>query len=87
MLDRTALAIALLRGLGHALRSWDMGFERVMDEVKRRSFLIGKRIRARTGNGPVEGMAQDLGSEGGLIVRCDDGTSVELASADEVRLS
>jgi BirA family biotin operon repressor/biotin-[acetyl-CoA-carboxylase] ligase len=84
--DRTALAIGLLRALEQAFEPWDAGFDRVIAEVKRRSFLIGKRIRARTGEGMIEGVAQDLGAEGGLIVRRDDGTFLELSSAEEVRV-
>jgi BirA family transcriptional regulator, biotin operon repressor / biotin---[acetyl-CoA-carboxylase] ligase len=85
-LDRTVLAIALLRGLEQALHSWDAGFENVISEVKRRSFLLGKRIRARIGDESVEGTAHDLGREGRLILRRDDGSLLELSSAEQVRL-
>lgn len=85
-LDRTVLAIALLRGLEQALDSWDAGFEKVIADVKRRSALLGKRVRARLGEESVEGAVHDLGSEGGLILRRDDGSVLELTSADNVRL-
>lgn len=85
-LDRTVLAIALLRRLGQALNSWDEGFQNVIAEVKRRSFLLGKRIRARLGDESVEGTALDLAGEGGLILRRNDGSLLEMASAENVRL-
>ncbi|HEY2573631.1 MAG TPA: biotin--[acetyl-CoA-carboxylase] ligase [Verrucomicrobiaceae bacterium] len=87
LLDRTALAIALLRALQQALDSWDAGFDRIIAEVTRRSFLLGQRMRARAGSGMIEGVAHGLGGEGGLIVRRDDGTLLELTSAEEVRLA
>ena len=86
VMDRTALAIALLRALQSALESWNAGFGVVLEEVRRRSFLLGRRIRARVGGGTIEGVAHDLGPEGGLLVRRDDGVLLELNSADEVRV-
>jgi len=86
LLDRTVLAIALLRRLEQALDSWDEGFENMIAEVRRRSVLLGRRIRARLGDESVEGTAQDLGREGGLILRRDDGSILELTSAEDVRL-
>jgi BirA family transcriptional regulator, biotin operon repressor / biotin---[acetyl-CoA-carboxylase] ligase len=84
-LDRTGLAIALLRALEQALLSWDAGFEQVVAEVKPRSVLLGQRVRAGIGGETVEGMAHDLGREGGLILRRDDGSLLELTSAENVR--
>lgn len=86
-LDRTGLAIALLHGLEQALQSWDSGFECIITEVKQRSFLLGKRIRARIGDDLVVGTAHDLGHEGGLVLRRDDGSLLELTSAENVRLA
>lgn len=85
-LDRTRLAITVLRSLEHALESWDDGFGTVIAEVKRRSVLLGKRIRAWPGDRSVEGTVQDIGREGGLILRRDDGSILELASAENVRM-
>ncbi|MCE9519885.1 MAG: biotin--[acetyl-CoA-carboxylase] ligase [Verrucomicrobia bacterium] len=87
MLDRTVLAIALLRELEQALQFWDTDFENVITEVKQRSVLLGKRIRARIGDEFVEGTAHDLGREGELILRRDDGSMMELTSAANVRLA
>lgn len=86
-LDRTALAITLLRGLEHTLSSWEEGFNTALAEVKKRSVLLGKRIRARLGDQSVEGIVHDLGREGGLILRRGDGSLLELASAENVRLA
>lgn len=87
LLDRTGLAIALLRSLEQVLQSWDDGFENVIAETKQRSFLLGKHIHARIGNEPVEGTAHDLGREGELILRRNDGSLLELTSAENVRLA
>lgn len=83
--DRTRLAIALLRSLEATLASWTDGFDAVLDEVTRRSFLTGRRIRARQGTEWIEGIARGLGSEGELVVERDDGSRIELASAEHVR--
>lgn len=84
-LDRSGLAISLLRSLEQTLQFWEAGFEAVITEVKRRSSLLSKRIRARVGDDLIEGKAHDLGREGGLILQRDDGSILELASAENVR--
>lgn len=86
-LDRSVLAIALLHALEAALHSWDDGFAAVITEVKQRSFLLGKRIRAKMGDNTIEGTAHDLGREGELIIRRDDGSMLALTSAESVRLA
>lgn len=86
-LERTGLAIALLRGLGQTLQSWEAGFDTVVAEVKSRSLLLGRRIRAQVGDAFVEGTAHDLGRDGGLVLQRDDGSLLELTSAENVRLA
>ena len=85
-LERTGLAIALLRGLEQALHSWDAGFENVIAEVKQRSILLGRRIRARIADESVEGTAHGLGRDGSLVFLRDDGSMLEITSAENVRL-
>ena len=83
--DRTQLVIASVRQLGSALHSWDTGFQRVLHEVRERSFLLGKRVRATTGGGFFEGTATGLNDEGWLMLRLDDGREISLGSVENVR--
>jgi biotin-(acetyl-CoA carboxylase) ligase len=53
--------------------------------VRRRSWLIGKTIRATAGGGEVFGRAADLNHEGHLVLVLPDGSSRALSSADDVR--
>lgn len=85
--DRTTLAIAVLRQLDLVLRSWEAGFPDIVMEAKRRSSLLGKRVRATTGAGFISGTVQDLGPEGCLLLRSDDGALLEITSAERVRLA
>lgn len=84
--DRNALAIALLKQLNQLVMSWDEGFAPVVDEVRRRSWLLGKTITARMEGRPVEGVVVDLNQEGHLLVRQGEGTILTLSSAEQVRV-
>ena len=84
-LDRTLLAITLLRQIGVALGAWDRGFPDAIAETRRRSFLIGKRLRALVNGFSIEGVGADLDSEGCLVIRREDGALHALQSVEQVR--
>ncbi|CAN5748193.1 N/A [soil metagenome] len=84
--DRNALAIALLKQLNQLVTNWDEGFVSVIEEVRRRSWLLGKSITARLEGCPVEGVVVDLNQEGHLLVRQSDGAILTLSSAEQVRV-
>jgi BirA family biotin operon repressor/biotin-[acetyl-CoA-carboxylase] ligase len=84
--DRNVLAIALLKQLNQLVMSWDEGFATIIEEVRQRSWLLGKPITARMEGRPVEGIVVDLNQEGHLLVRQSDGTILTLSSAEQVRV-
>lgn len=84
-LDRATLSVALLRALGLEMERLDGGFPEAMTEVRARSWLIGKTIRARVDGRPVFGRAADLNHEGQLLLALPDGSLRALSSAEEVR--
>jgi BirA family biotin operon repressor/biotin-[acetyl-CoA-carboxylase] ligase len=60
-------------------------FSAAVAEVRERSWLLGRQIRALTPQGEVFGRVLDLNEEGHLVLEFPDGTSHTLTSADEVR--
>lgn len=84
--DRNALAIALLKQFNQLVMHWDEGFALVIEEVRQRSWLLGKSITARMDGRPVEGFVVDLNQEGHLLVKQGDGTILTLSSAEQVRV-
>jgi biotin-(acetyl-CoA carboxylase) ligase len=80
------LAARILNGLTEALNSPPEAFVTVLEELKSSYYLMNKPIRARLGDGTVEGLVVDLGSEGELIVETSEGSREQLTSVDEVRV-
>ena len=85
MINRNSLASAILASLDDELRRIDAGFVSAMDEVRPRSWLLGKTIRATADGTEVYGRATDLNHEGHLVIALPDGSSRALSSADDVR--
>lgn len=85
VIDRNSLAACLLRHLAVELERMDGEFPRAMGEVRERSWLLGKTIRATVLGREVFGRAADLNHEGHLVIVLPDGSSRDLSSADEVR--
>jgi BirA family biotin operon repressor/biotin-[acetyl-CoA-carboxylase] ligase len=85
IINRNCLAAALLRSLHKEFSRLDEGFSEAMEEVRARSWLIGKTIRARVDGREIFGRAADLDHEGHLHLALPDGTARTLNSADEVR--
>lgn len=84
-IDRNALAARLLGTLHAAFQRIDDDFTAAVAEVRERSWLLGRQIRARAPQGEVFGRVRDLNEEGHLILEFPDGSSHTLTSADEVR--
>lgn len=84
-LDRNALAHRLLESLHEQFQRVDDAFSGAIAEVRERSWLIGRQIRARTPRGEVFGRVLDLTEEGHLVLEFPDGSTHTLSSADEVR--
>lgn len=84
-IDRNSLASRLLASLHAEFQEIEDGFSAAIAEVRKRSWLIGRQIRARAPQGEVFGRVLDLNEEGHLILEFPDGSSHTLTSADEVR--
>lgn len=84
-LDRTRLAAVVLEALASELTRLEDDFSAAMAEVRARSWLLGRQIRARTPEGEVFGRVLDLSEEGHLILEAASGSTHLLTSAEEVR--
>ena len=84
-IDRNALGHRLLTALHTEFQSLEDDFSAAIAEVRERSWLIGRQIRARAPQGEVFGRVLDLNEEGHLILEFPDGSTHTLTSADEVR--
>lgn len=83
--DRNTMAISLLKHLDLLLSGWDRDFTRVVDEVRQRSWLLGRKLTARVNGMEISGVAATLNPEGHLILQKEDGTQITLTSAEQVR--
>lgn len=77
LLQRFLLQFEELYELYHA-----EGFEPIRTAWSAQSVSLGKRVRARTPKGDVEGIAETIDEMGALIVRRDDGQLEKLYSAE-----
>lgn len=84
-IDRNTLASRLLGTLHAEFKRIDDDFTSAVAEVRERSWLLGRQVRARAPQGEVFGRVLDLNEEGHLILEFPDGNTHTLTSADEVR--
>ena len=85
-LQREAVAAALLNELDRVMVLWDDAFTEAVAEVRPRSMLLGKQVRAVVEGREVSGKVLDLNHEGYLVLQLIDGSSQTLSSAADVRL-
>ena len=85
LVDRSGLAIALLKSLNVQMRRLGAGFTEAVDDVQQRSWLVGKMLTARVEGREVRGLATGLDREGHLVVRDEQGVILTLSSAEQVR--
>lgn len=83
--DRNAIAADLLLRLKESFHTMDSQFEHALEEVRKRSSVLGKKVTVHTGSEQIEGVAEDLGGEGDLILRTPNG-EVRRFAAGEVSL-
>jgi BirA family biotin operon repressor/biotin-[acetyl-CoA-carboxylase] ligase len=84
-LDRHSLASTLLAQLHEQIQRVEHGFHEAVAEVRARSWLISRSIRATVEGQEIYGRALDLDSEGHLILALPDGSVRTLSSAESVR--
>jgi BirA family biotin operon repressor/biotin-[acetyl-CoA-carboxylase] ligase len=85
VLDRAALAVAILRGLDSRQAALVEDFAQLVQETAQRSALLGLAIQVRAGHTLLEGIAEGLDSEGQLFLREANGT-VRTLTAGEVSI-
>lgn len=84
-IDRNTLAKRLLECLHAEFQRLDDDYSQAIAEVRERSWLLHRQIRAQTAQGEVFGRVLDLDEEGHLLLQLADGSVQTLASADHVR--
>ena len=58
------------------------GFNRIVEEWKHLSAMLGSRIKVALQNGAFEGQAHNIDDDGSLIVRLDSGILRKVSSGD-----
>ena len=84
-LDRQSLALTILKQFNTQFQRMDQSFHEVIAEVRVRSWLLGRQIRATVDGREVFGRALDLNAEGHLVLVLPDGSLTTLSSAEGVR--
>jgi BirA family biotin operon repressor/biotin-[acetyl-CoA-carboxylase] ligase len=84
-IDREALAALLLDALDRCFAHCEHDYSQVLEQVRARSLLIGKSIRARVNESVIHGRVLDLNHEGHIVLELLDGSTQVLSSAAEVR--
>lgn len=86
LVNRHELACSVLFHLTELLGSSAEGFASIREELRENSLLLGRPVRAVQAQGILRGIAEDLGTEGELILRLPTGATLPLITAEEVRL-
>lgn len=84
-LDRQALAFQILSEIENQFTRMAENFHEVIAEVRARSWLLGRQIRATVDGHEIYGRSVDLDAEGHLILALPDGILTTLSSAEGVR--
>ncbi|MBE7161765.1 MAG: biotin--[acetyl-CoA-carboxylase] ligase, partial [Williamsia herbipolensis] len=91
-LDRVALAAATLREFGRRVRSWesaggDVVAAGLLAEYRAACTTLGQRVRLELPEGrSLTGLAQDVGPDGSIHLRSDDGRRTVHSAGDVVHL-
>jgi BirA family biotin operon repressor/biotin-[acetyl-CoA-carboxylase] ligase len=81
--DRTQVFQAILRSLDKwYLKLLRHEFAEIMEEWKKRSATLNKRVRITDSAGIIEGQAVDLDEDGALLIRKDNGLIVKKSAGD-----
>jgi BirA family biotin operon repressor/biotin-[acetyl-CoA-carboxylase] ligase len=81
--DRAEVFQAILRSLDRGyVKLLAHGFAEIMEEWKKRSATLNKRVRITDSAGIVEGQAIDLDEDGALLIRKDNGLIVKKSAGD-----
>ncbi len=82
-LDRSMLAAGLINALEEVYEDYlKDGASRMIDEWKNRSVTLGKKVRLISHDGSQEVLVQDITQDGKLVVKQEDGQSLEVLSGE-----
>lgn len=84
-LDRNSLGASLLHHLHQQTARLEHGFQQAVSQVRDRSWLLGRQVRATVEGSEIYGRALDLDPEGHLRLVLADGSLRTLSSAESVR--
>ena len=83
VIDRPAMAAAVLRALDGRFSQIEGAYTEIIAATARRSSLLGRWIQVQSGTEVIEGMAEELDADGHLLLRDGDGM-IRRLSAGEV---
>ena len=82
---RGGVLAAIVRGFACHSRNIGSGFDELLDGVRQRCVLTGRRVSLTDSKGPRTGVVEGIAPGGGLLLRTDAGVE-RLIQADEVRI-
>lgn len=82
VIDRPALAAAVLRALDNRLPQLATAFPQIIADVARRSSMLGRWIQIQSGAELLEGKAEELDENGHLLLRTGDGALHRLSAGE-----
>jgi BirA family biotin operon repressor/biotin-[acetyl-CoA-carboxylase] ligase len=86
-LDREPLLAAILNDLANAYDRADReGVDWIVPGWRSRSSMLGKPVAFQRDGATTRGVAEDLGADGSLLVRLEDGTRVSVIAGEVERL-
>jgi BirA family biotin operon repressor/biotin-[acetyl-CoA-carboxylase] ligase len=86
-LDREPLLAAILNDLANAYDRADReGVDWIVPGWRSRSSMLGKPVAFQRDGATIRGVAEDLGADGSLLVRLEDGTRVSVIAGEVERL-
>jgi BirA family biotin operon repressor/biotin-[acetyl-CoA-carboxylase] ligase len=86
-LDREALLAAILNDLANAYDRADReGVDWIVPGWRSRSSMLRKPVAFQRDGATIRGIAEDLGADGALLVRLEDGTRVSVIAGEVERL-
>ena len=86
-LEREPLLAAILNDLANAYDRADReGVDWIVPGWRSRSSMLGKPVAVQRDGVAIRGIAEDLGADGALLIRLEDGTRVSVIAGEVERL-
>jgi BirA family biotin operon repressor/biotin-[acetyl-CoA-carboxylase] ligase len=87
VLDRNALAAAILTSIDQTFSLMPSHFEQVLDWASKVDYLRGRWVSATAGTSSIEGCARGLDTDGALLISTSAGTVTRVTSGEITRFS